>query len=313
MGSKAVFVTGASSGIGLACCRLLASRGWRVALADINVKDGQTAAAQIREQHSGSDARFYPLDVCNEVQTENTVEQIIADYGGLDGAIANAGVVYQKPFLETSTEEFQSVVHTNLLVRPISIVAVQESVALVCIDCSFGCACNAECLFVLLQGTFLTGRTVARAMKDQGTGGSIVNMSSVNASLVIPGMAGYVSSKGGVQQLTRLMAIELAPHAIRVNAIAPGSVGTEMAFATYRDPTPVAGLGGLTKETLMFARTPIGRMAEPLEIASIASFLLSDDSSYVTGESIQCDGARAHLNGTVPIPHGTVPAPERHV
>jgi glucose 1-dehydrogenase len=161
-----------------------------------------------------------------------------------------------------------------------------------------------------MQGTFLTGRTVARAMAAQGDGGSIVNMSSVNASLVIPGMSGYVSSKGGVQQLTRLMAIELAPHAIRVNAIAPGSVGTEMAFSTYRDPTPVAGLG-LTKEQLMFARTPIGRMAHPLEIASIASFLLSDDASYVTGESIQCDGARAHLNGAVPIPHGTVAVPER--
>jgi glucose 1-dehydrogenase len=162
-----------------------------------------------------------------------------------------------------------------------------------------------------VQGTFLTGRTVGRAMAAQGTGGSIVNMSSINASLVIPGMSGYVSSKGGVQQLTRLMAIELAPHAIRVNAIGPGSVGTEMAFATYRDPTPVAGLN-LTKEQLMFARTPIGRMADPLEIASIASFLLGDDSSYVTGETIQCDGARAHLNGAVPIPHGTVPVPESH-
>ena len=104
-------------------------------------------------------------------------------------------------------------------------------------------------------------------MAAQGSGGSIVNMSSVNASLVIPGMAGYVASKGGVQQLTRLMAIELASSAIRVNAIAPGSVGTEMAFATYRDPTPVEGLG-LTKEQLMRARTPLGRMARPEEMGA---------------------------------------------
>ena len=113
----------------------------------------------------------------------------------------------------------------------------------------------------------MTGRAVARAMVAQGSGGSIVNMSSVNASLVIPGMAGYVASKGGVQQLTRLMAIELASSAIRVNAIAPGSVGTEMAFATYRDPTPVEGLG-LTKEQLMRARTPLGRMARPEEMGA---------------------------------------------
>eukprot|EP01052_Picozoa_sp_SAG31_P016119 SAG31_NODE_1056_length_10132_cov_2.873816_6_plen_269_part_00 len=196
-GARCVLVTGAASGIGLACACLLAEQGWRVALADCIETSGRKAAARIRELHPKSEARFYRLDVRDEAQTEETVSKALLDFGQLDGAIANAGVVFQKPFLETSTEEFKRVVDVNLL------------------------------------GAFLTGRTVARAMVAQGTGGAIVNMSSVNASLVIPGMTGYVASKGGLQQLTRLMAIELSPYSIRVNAIAPGSVGTEMAYATY--------------------------------------------------------------------------------
>eukprot|EP01046_Picozoa_sp_COSAG06_P056078 COSAG06_NODE_10498_length_1667_cov_2.050286_2_plen_147_part_00 len=115
--SRAVLVTGASSGIGLACCRLLASRGWRVALADVNVDDGEKAAAEIRAQHAGSDAVFYPLDVCDEAQTEDTVAAVVDQYGSIDGAIANAGVVFQKPFLETTTEEYTRVINTNLVVR----------------------------------------------------------------------------------------------------------------------------------------------------------------------------------------------------
>lgn len=115
---KTVLITGASSGIGLACCRLLASRGWRVALADRNVSDGERAAAEIRVKYAGSDAVFYPLDVCDEAQTEDTVEQVVLRYGALNGAIANAGVVHQKPFLETTTEEYTNVINTNLLVRP---------------------------------------------------------------------------------------------------------------------------------------------------------------------------------------------------
>lgn len=118
MAGKAVLVTGASSGIGLACCRLLASRGWRVALADINESDGRSAAAEIRAKHADSDATFYPLDVCDEAQTDETVEQVVRRYGGLHGAVANAGMVHQKPFLETTTEEFTKVLNTNLLVRP---------------------------------------------------------------------------------------------------------------------------------------------------------------------------------------------------
>ena len=114
-----VLVTGASSGIGLACCRLLASRGWRVALADINVSDGERAAEEIRHKHSGSDATFYPLDVCDEAQTEETVDQVVQQYGELNGAIANAGVVHQRPFLETTIEEYKRVLDTNLLVRSI--------------------------------------------------------------------------------------------------------------------------------------------------------------------------------------------------
>jgi len=89
-----------------------------VALADINESDGRSAAAEIRAKHADSDATFYPLDVCDEAQTEETVEQVVRRYGGLHGAVANTGMVHQKPFLETTTEEFTKVLNTNLLVRP---------------------------------------------------------------------------------------------------------------------------------------------------------------------------------------------------
>ena len=90
-----------------------------MALADINVNDGERAAAEIRDKHSGSDATFYPLNVCDEAQTEETVNQVVQQYGELNGAIANAGVVHQRPFLETTTEEYKRVLDTNLLVRSI--------------------------------------------------------------------------------------------------------------------------------------------------------------------------------------------------
>ena len=167
MVGKAVLVTGASSGIGLACCRLLASRGWRVALADMNESDGRSAAAEIRAKHADSDATFYPLDVCDEAQTEETVEQVVGRYGGLHGAIANAGVVHQKPFLETTTEEFTKVLNTNLLVRRMLsarwILCAEGTRSSECCAWSSDLACNCSCRAPSSRAARSLGRWQRRA------------------------------------------------------------------------------------------------------------------------------------------------------
>jgi NAD(P)-dependent dehydrogenase (short-subunit alcohol dehydrogenase family) len=152
-------------------------------------------------------------------------------------------------------------------------------------------------LRVNLKGSFLAGQAVARYMVDKvkagGAAGSIVNMSSVNAVFAIAEQLAYSVSKGGVNQLTKAMALSLAPYGIRVNAIGPGSIMTDMLAATNSDPAA-------TKRLL--SRTPLGRIGEPAEIAAIAAFLASQDASYITGQTIYADGGRLPLNYTVEVP-----------
>jgi glucose 1-dehydrogenase len=134
-------------------------------------------------------------------------------------------------------------------------------------------------LDVNLKGSFLVGQAVARQMVAQGGGGAIVNMSSVNAR------------KGGIDQLTRVMALALAEHGIRVNGVAPGTIATELAAR--------AVLTSEEAKARIMSRTPMKRLGEPAEIASVVAFLLSDAASYVTGETVLADGGRMTLNYTV--------------
>jgi NAD(P)-dependent dehydrogenase (short-subunit alcohol dehydrogenase family) len=127
-------------------------------------------------------------------------------------------------------------------------------------------------------------------MASQG-GGAIVNMSSVNGVLAIPSIASYNVSKGGVDQLTRVMALALADRGIRVNAVAPGTIATELAKN--------AVLGSDEARARIMSRTPMRRLGEPAEIADVVAFLLSDASSYLTGEIVYADGGRRVLNYTV--------------
>jgi NAD(P)-dependent dehydrogenase (short-subunit alcohol dehydrogenase family) len=149
-----------------------------------------------------------------------------------------------------------------------------------------------EVLRVNLKGAFLIGQAVARVMKTQG-GGAIVHMSSVNGVLAIPEIASYNVSKGGLNQLTRAMALALADDGIRVNAVAPGTIATELANKAV-----------LTSEEArqkILGRTPMKRLGDPREVAHVVAFLASDASSYITGEVITVDGGRMALNYTVKI------------
>jgi glucose 1-dehydrogenase len=147
-----------------------------------------------------------------------------------------------------------------------------------------------------LRGAFLLTQAVARHMIDQvkagRKAGSIVNISSVNDTLAIPVIAPYTMSKGGVKQLTAVAALAFAEHGIRVNGIGPGSIMTDMLKGVATDKTAL---------NRILSRTPLGRVGQPSEIASIAAFLASDDASYVSGQIIYADGARMPLNYTVPV------------
>jgi glucose 1-dehydrogenase len=255
LAGKCAVVTGAANGIGLACARRLAADGAAVALADVNAELGEAAAKQLREE--GARAIFVATDVTQRAAIEALVDRAVDEYGRLDIMLNNAGVALTAPVLEMSDEIFDKVLSTNL------------------------------------RSAFIGTQLAARQMVSSGRGGVIINMSSVNALLAIPGLAAYACSKGALNQLTKVAAIELAPHNIRVVAIGPGTILTDLAKQSV--------MGDDAARRKILARTPIGRAGEPEEVASVASFLASDDASYITGQTIYPDGGRLALNYTVPV------------
>ena len=200
---------------------------------------------------------FYQhCDVGDKAQVDALVAATLARHGRIDVLVNNAGIFKAADFLEVSEADFDAVLRVNL------------------------------------KGSFLVGQAVAREMARVGRG-SIVNMSSVNGVLAIPTIASYNVSKGGINQLTRVMALALADKGIRVNAVAPGTIATELAAKAV-----------LTSEEArqkIMSRTPMGRLGEPSEIADVVAWLASDAASYVTGEIVTVDGGRMTLNYTMPV------------
>jgi NAD(P)-dependent dehydrogenase (short-subunit alcohol dehydrogenase family) len=203
-----------------------------------------------------SGARFFCTDISDKTVVDDTVDEIIADTGQIDICINNAGILRSGDVLEISEEDFDTVLSVNL------------------------------------KGAFLMSQAAGRHMVAGG-GGSIINMSSVNGVMTIPNILPYNVSKGGLDQLTRVMAVALADKGVRVNAIGPGSILTEMLQHVMTDDA---------KRRAILSRTPMGRCGDVDEIASIALFLASDDASYITGQCIYADGGRLALNYTVPVP-----------
>ena len=196
-----------------------------------------------------------PTDVMHKAEIDRMVAAAIAAFGRIDILVNNAGITHAADFLDLTVEDFDRVIAVNL------------------------------------RSAFLASQAVARHMIPLGKG-TIVNMSSVNAVFAIPNQIPYAVSKGGMNQLTKVSAMALAPHGIRVNAIGPGTILTDMGRAIMSDEA---------MERRILSRTPLGRCGEPSEIASIAAFLASDDASYLTGQTIYPDGGRLALNYTVPV------------
>lgn len=254
--NKIAIVTGAARGIGLAIARRFAADGAKVVMADVLERDGALEA-----KHIGAAAHFVRCDVGEPTQVHALVEQARKAYtGDIDILVNNAGIAHGADFLDLREEDFDRVLRTNL------------------------------------KGAFLVGQAVARRMVDQARAGkppgTIVNMSSINATVAIANQVPYCVSKGGIAQLTRAMALALAPHGIRVNAIGPGSIMTEMLSGVNTDRDA---------RRRLFSRTPLGRIAEPDEVAAVAAFLASDEASYITGQTVFVDGGRLALNYTVPV------------
>lgn len=251
---KVSLITGAASGIGEACARLFAQQGAQVVLADVQRERGQTLAAELRSQ--GYSAGFVPCDVGRKADVDALIDNVLQAFGRIDVLVSNAGIFKAAPFLEVSEADFDEVLRVNL------------------------------------KGAFLVGQAAARVMKDTG-GGAIVHMSSVNAVLAIPEIASYNVSKGGLNQLTRAMALALADHGIRVNAVAPGTIATELARQAVLTSEAARGK--------ILSRTPMKRLGEPEEVARVVAFLASEAASYITGEVVTVDGGRMALNYTVPV------------
>jgi NAD(P)-dependent dehydrogenase (short-subunit alcohol dehydrogenase family) len=249
---RVAVITGAAQGIGEACARRLAGDGAKVALWDLDLAKAQALAAELQAQ--GASAFAQRCDVSRKADVDAALEATVRALGPVNALVNNAGIFKAADFLDITEADWDAVIAVNL------------------------------------KGSFLVAQAVARGMKQHG-GGAIVNMSSVNGTMAIPSIASYNASKGGIDQLTRVMALALADHGIRVNAVGPGTIATELARA--------AVLGSDEAKARILSRTPLRRLGEPAEVADAVAFLLSDAASYITGEILYVDGGRRALNYTV--------------
>jgi NAD(P)-dependent dehydrogenase (short-subunit alcohol dehydrogenase family) len=239
---EVALVTGGARGIGLAIAEALAKWGARVILVDINGR-GEEATARLRA--AGADAHYLACDVTDAKAVEALLDRVLAEHGRLDILVNNAGISARIPAEHYPDDALDAMIDLNL------------------------------------KAVFYAMRGAARRWIMRGTKGRIVNLASFAGIVADPMSAPYAATKGAVVQLTRTCAVEWAPHGIRVNAIAPGYVRTEMTARTLDMPETSAAIR---------ARTPLGRPAAPEEIAGAALYLASEASSYVTGHVLMVDG-----------------------
>ncbi len=260
--NKVVIITGAAQGIGRACARRFAREGAFVVIADLDEASGRELEDEIKS--AGGTALYVHVDAAERLDIHNMLAATLDTYERVDVLVNNVGIDVVGDFLEFEEADFDRVLRVNL------------------------------------KSAFLCSQAVARRMVEQieleggarhdEAGYAIINMSSVSALTANGDNVAYAASKAGLNQLTRAMAIALAPHSIRVNAIAPGKIATDAVKKATVD---------LEARDAILTRTPLGRVGTPGEIASIAAFLASEDAAYMTGQCLYAEGGRLALNYTM--------------
>jgi len=251
---KVALVTGAAQGLGLACAERLHAEGAKVVLVDVQADKVREQAERLGIRATWHAADFSAVSGAMATEIVNTAR---GQFGGIDILVNNAGIIHLDDFVDFPEAAFDEVQRINL------------------------------------KAPFLIGQAAARMMIEQGRGGAVINMSSINALLANPRSVAYAVSKGGIRQLTVVMAVGLIQHGIRVNAVGPGTILTDMVRSSV--------MASADQRHTILSRTPSGRCGDPSEVASVVSFLASDDASYIVGQTIYPDGGRLILNYTVPV------------
>lgn len=249
--TQALAITGAGRGIGRAIALHMARDGWVVALSDVDPAGIANVAAEIRA--GGGRALAETVDVTDHTAVAAWVNAVDDELGGLSGAVANAGVISVKPFLDLTPEIWRRVMSVNL------------------------------------DGTFHFVHPVARLMAARGAG-SIVIMASASSRTGSSDLSVYGSSKTALHGLTRCMALELGPLGVRVNAVSPGVVDTSMWEMIDRERGRLLGKRPGELLAASTERIPLGRLETPEDVAKIVAYMLSDESDYMTGQNISYDG-----------------------
>jgi NAD(P)-dependent dehydrogenase (short-subunit alcohol dehydrogenase family) len=259
--NKVALVTGAGVGIGFAICQALAEAGAWVALNDLDGSLAEQAAQQINETVGHQRVFACPADVADTTAVAHIITHFASQHGRFDITIANAGITNYGPFLDYSPAAFDRVMAVNL------------------------------------RGSYFTAQTAAQQMIELGTAdGRILLMSSVTGSMAYPNLSAYGISKAGIQHMAKVLAIELGPYGITVNALCPGAITTER---TLKDDPQ--------HEKNWRAVTPNGRVGQTADIAIAALFLASPAARHITGQTLTIDGGWTHQS---PIPAAAPDLPE---